>query len=159
MVRAGEDFGIAIAQVDSGSSDALDLMNALDEELRARYPGAVIEGLLPTDVNGRLAFLVATAGNRPVACGAVREAGPAIGEIKRMFVRSEYRGRRIGRAILAALEARSVDLGYSTLRIETGDRQPEAIALYRSAGYLVIPPFGKYVGNPYSRCFEKSLSK
>ena len=75
-----------------------------------------------------------------------------------MFVRLEHRGQGIARAILAALEARAVELGFSTLRIETGGRQPEAVSLYRSAGYMAIPPFGKYVGNPYSLCFEKRLA-
>ena len=40
---------------------------------------------------------------------------------------------------------------------QTGSRQPEAVGLYTSAGYVAIPPFGNYVGNPYSHCFEKRL--
>jgi GNAT superfamily N-acetyltransferase len=149
--------GIAIAQASLDSRDALDLIEALDDELLRRYPGARIEGLLPEDASDRLVFLIARVGNRPVACGAVREIDPAIGEIKRMFVHPDHRGRGIARAILAALEARAGALGYSMLRIETGSRQPEAIGLYTSAGYAAIPPFGKYVGNPYSHCFEKRL--
>jgi len=148
---------VAILQVSPGSSDALDLIEALDEELLRRYPGASIEGLLPEDVTDRLVFLVARIGNRPVACGAVRELDPATGEIKRMFVRPEHRGQGVARAILAALEVRAAELGYSTLRIETGSRQPEAVGLYTSAAYVAIPPFGKYVGNPYSHCFEKRI--
>jgi GNAT superfamily N-acetyltransferase len=148
---------VVIAQVSPGSSDAVDLIEALDEELLRRYPGASIEGLVPQDVTDRLVFLVARIGNRPVACGAVRELDPATGEIKRMFVRPEHRGQGVARAMLAALEARAGELGYSTLRIETGSRQPEAVGLYTSAGYVAIPPFGKYVGNPYSYCFEKRL--
>ena len=149
---------VVIAQVSPGSTNALDLIAALDDELLGRYPGAVIEGLLLEDVTDRLVFLVARIGNRPVACGAVRELDAATGEIKRMFVRPEHRGQGVARAILAALEVRAVELGYSTLRIETGSRQPEAVGLYTSAGYVAIPPFGKYVGNPYSHCFEKRLS-
>ncbi|HEY3043088.1 MAG TPA: GNAT family N-acetyltransferase [Vicinamibacterales bacterium] len=149
--------GIAIAQASLDSRDALDLIEALDDELLRRYPGARIEGLLPEDASDRLVFLIARVGNQPVACGAVREIDPAIGEIKRMFVHPDHRGRGIARAILAALEARAGALGYSMLRIETGSRQPEAIGLYTSAGYAAIPPFGKYVGNPYSHCFEKRL--
>ncbi len=150
---------VVIAQVRPDSTDALDLIDALDEELLRRYPGASIEGLLPEDVTDRLVFLVARIGSRPVACGAVRELDPATGEIKRMFVRPEHRGQGVARAILAALEARAGELGYATLRIETGSRQPEAVGLYTSAGYVAIPPFGKYVGNPYSHCFEKRLRR
>ena len=149
---------LVVAQVSPDARDALDLIGALDEELRRRYPGATIEGLLPEDATDRLVFLVARVGNRAVACGAVREIDPAVGEIKRMFVRLEHRGRGIGRAILAALETRAAEVGYSTLRIETGAGQPEAIGLYTSAGYLAIPPFGKYVGNRFSHCFEKRLA-
>ena len=148
---------VVIAQAVPGSRDALDLIEALDEELLRRYPGASIEGLLPEDVTDRLVFLVARIGNRPVACGAVRELDAVTGEIKRMFVRPEHRGQGVARAILAALEARAGEVGYTTLRIETGSRQPEAVGLYKSAGYVAIPPFGKYVGNPYSNCFEKQL--
>ena len=150
--------GVVIAQVSPDSSAAVELIDALDDELRRRYPGAVIEGLLPEDATDRLVFVVARIGNHPGACGAVREIGPAVGEIKRMFVRPEHRGRGIGRAILAELETRAAALGYSTLRIETGTRQPEAVHLYKAAGYTTIPPFGKYVGNPFSRCFEKRLA-
>jgi GNAT superfamily N-acetyltransferase len=147
-----------IADVRPDSTGAVDLVAELDDELRERYPGAIIPGLLPEDATDRLVFLVARIGNRAVACGAVREVEPAIGEIKRMFVRLEHRGQGIARAILAALETRARELGYSTLRIETGTRQPEAVGLYESAGYAAIPPFGRYVGNSFSRCFEKRLA-
>ena len=146
---------VVITPVSPSSRDALELIEALDGELLRRYPGAVIEGLLPEDATDRLVFLVARMGNRPVACGAVRELDTATGEIKRMFVRPEHRGQGVARAILAALEARAAELGYSSLRIETGSRQPEAVGLYASAGYVAIPPFGKYAGSPYSHCFEK----
>jgi GNAT superfamily N-acetyltransferase len=146
-----------VASVGAASTDALELMAALDDELQRRYPGAVIEGLLPADMTDRLIFLVARIGDWPVACGAVREISPTVGEIKRMFVRPDHRGRGLGRLILAALEVRASAQGWSILRIETGGRQPEAINLYTSAGYVAIPPFGKYAHNPYSRCFEKRL--
>jgi putative acetyltransferase len=55
------------------------------------------------------------------------------------------------------LEAHAGKLGYVALRVETGLGQPEAIGLYRSAGYVDIPPFGEYIGNPASVCFEKRL--
>ncbi|MEO8222840.1 MAG: GNAT family N-acetyltransferase, partial [Specibacter sp.] len=87
----------------------------------------------------------------------LRELDPRTGEMKRMFVRDEYRRRGIARQLIDAVETRARELGYDTLRLETGDGQPEAIALYLSAGYRAIPPFGPYVGNIYSRCFEKRL--
>ena len=59
--------------------------------------------------------------------------------------------------ILRALEQRARELGYPTLRLETGARQPEAISLYESEGYLPIEPYGYYRDSPLSRCFEKHL--
>jgi GNAT superfamily N-acetyltransferase len=151
--------GLVAARVDAASPDALDLMQALDNDLRDRYPGVVVNGLRPDDAaRPRFIFVVARIDGRPVGCGAVRELDPLVGEIKRMFVRPGHRGRGIARRVLSALEAHAAALGYTTLRLETGDRQPEALGLYKSAGYRAIIPFGEYVGNPFSRCFEKRLA-
>ena len=149
---------IVIASVDAASEEARDLMNALDEELQRRYPGAVIHGLSPEDARDpRVTFFVARVGSQAVGCAALRELDPGTGEVKRMFVRDGYRGRGIARRLIDALDARGRELGYHTLRLETGEGQLEAINLYRSAGYTAIPPFGQYAGNSYSRCFEKQL--
>jgi len=67
------------------------------------------------------------------------------------------RRRGVARALLADLEALARARGFTHVRIETGDRQPEAVALYASAGYSRIAPFGEYAGNEYSVCFEKRL--
>ena len=75
-----------------------------------------------------------------------------------MFVQPEWRGRGVARQLLAALESQARNLGYAALRLETAPGQPEAIGLYRSAGYADIQPFGEYIGNPVSVCFEKRLS-
>lgn len=141
--------------------DAAALMRALDGDLRRRYPeAAAISGLDPSDTESpRLIVLVAYAGDAPVACGAVRELDAATGEVKRMFVVPDRRGHGFGRAILEGLESHARAGGFRTLRIETGTKQPEAVALYRAVGYRDIPPFGKYVGNPYSVCFEKSIGE
>jgi ribosomal protein S18 acetylase RimI-like enzyme len=63
----------------------------------------------------------------------------------------------VARQILAALETYARQCGYVALRLETASGQPEAIGLYQAAGYVGIPPFGEYVGNPASMCFEKRL--
>jgi putative acetyltransferase len=74
-----------------------------------------------------------------------------------MYVAPESRGRGLSRALLAALEQEARGLGYSAVRLETGALQPEAIALYSSAGFEAIPCYGPYVDDPRSRCFEKTL--
>jgi GNAT superfamily N-acetyltransferase len=141
------------------SEDALVLIQALDADLRSRYPGIALHGLHPEDVRDRrLTFLIAHADGRAIGCGAARELEPSIGEVKRMFVRPAWRRRGVARQILAALEIHARKCGYVALRLETGSGQPEAISLYRAAGYVDIPPFGEYTGNPASLCFEKRLT-
>ncbi|SRR5229473_6015821 len=154
-----EKDGIVIAAVSPSVDDAVRLMRELDDELRGRYPGFTPHGLEAWELTDpRLVFLVARAGGRAIACAAMREIEPRVGEVKRMFVEDEWRGRGVARQILAAIESTARERGYAMLRIETGRRQPEAIKLYRSAGYADIPVFGDYVGNPMSVCFEKRLS-
>jgi phosphinothricin acetyltransferase len=150
----------SIEATSAGSADARTLIAELDAEIARIYPGAPIHGLTPAALDDpRVAFLVARVAGQPVACGAMRELGGSAGEIKRMYVRPAFRGRGIARALLDALERDAGRRGIALLRIETGERQPEAIALYRSSGYVPIAPFGEYVGNPVSRCFEKHLAE
>src|SRR4029077_17212677 len=106
---------------------------------------------------GQGAFLAAYAGGRAVGCGAVRRIDPGTAEIIRKFVRPDARGRGLGRFLLAALEGEALRLGARRLLLETGDRQPEALALYERAGFARIPPFGEYVGSPLSVCMAKDL--
>lgn len=61
-----------------------------------------------------------------------------------MYVRPDARGRGLSRALLGALEEEARGLGYAFVRLETGDRQPEAIGLYVSSGYQPIPRFGAF---------------
>ena len=83
-----------------------------------------------------------------VGCGALRHLGDGIAEVKRMYVAPSGRGHGIGKAVLAGLEDAARDRGWTTLRLETGPGQPEAVRLYLSAGSRPIPAFGGYVGAP-----------
>ncbi len=149
----------AIVEVAATSDDARLLMRELDADLGGRYPdGPPPHGLGPRDeIDPRTVFLVARAGGEAIGCGALRTLEDRRVEIKRMYVRPAYRGRGVARRILAALEARARGAGAERLVLETGVRQPEAIALYRSEGFMPIEPFGEYVGDQMSRCFEKRL--
>jgi GNAT superfamily N-acetyltransferase len=148
-----------IAEVDPMAPEAMDLISALDRDLGARYPGLPIHGIDPA--NFRQAggvFLMGCVGDRAVACGALRPMEGDAVEVKRMYVRDSHRGRGFGRAILAALEEIAGRRRYRRVRLETGGSQPEAVALYESAGYQPIPCFGAHASDPRSRCFEKRLS-
>lgn len=102
-------------------------------------------------------YLVVLLHGRAVACGAWQPLTAGVAELKRMYVRPAFRGRGIARQLIVALEEEALAAERPVLRLETGTYLPAAIALYRSAGYVRIPVFGEYIGNPYSVCFEKSL--
>jgi putative acetyltransferase len=102
-------------------------------------------------------FLVVRVSGRAVGFGALVRIDAELGEIKRMYIEPAMRARRLGRLLLSALEDRARRNGLSCLRLETGTRQPEAIALYRSAGYSDIAPFGNYRPDPFSVFMEKRM--
>ncbi len=160
MMEEASADGVLVQRGDILSSAARALIEALNAELSSRYPepGATHFRLDPGEVtDGQGAFLIASSSGKPVGCGAVRRIEARTGEIKRMYVSPDARGRGIGRAVLAALEAEARALGIVRLVLETGLRQGEALALYEGAGFSQIPPFGEYVASPLSVCMAKDL--
>jgi GNAT superfamily N-acetyltransferase len=101
------------------------------------------------------AFFVAYLGDPAVACGGFKRLDRRTAEIKRMFTAPELRGRGVARRMLAHLEEQAREADYELLRLDTGERQPHALALYRSAGYYEIPDYNQ--NPPASYWFEKSL--
>ncbi len=100
-------------------------------------------------------LLVAWLRGSPVGCGALKLGDQAIAEIKRVWVDASARGLGLGRRLLSELEAQAVALGRRTVRLDTNERLHEAIALYRSAGYVEIEAFND---EPHAHhWFEKSL--
>jgi putative acetyltransferase len=155
---------LVFIEADPASPEAADLISALDRDLGARYPGLPIHGIdAATFCATGGVFLIGRLADIAVACGALRPMEAQGGEmmraveVKRMYVSDAHRGRGFGRAMLAALEEIAVRRGYGTIRLETGVSQPEAIALYESAGYHRIPCYGDHASDPISRCFEKQL--
>jgi GNAT superfamily N-acetyltransferase len=143
-----------------GSAVARTLTDALEAELRERYDGQGGSGSEPPPEDFEPpdgAFLVAYVGDEPAACGGLCRFDDARGEIRRMYVVPAHRGWGMSATILAELEAEARRLAYTLIRLETGDRQPEAIALYASAGYHPIRCYRPYPDDPRSRCFEKRL--
>lgn len=154
--------GVIVERHEIVSPAARALIDALNAELSSRYPeaGATHFRLDPEEVaESRGAFLIASKDGTPIGCGAVRRIEERTGEIKRMYVVPEERGRGVGRALFDALEAEARALGLSRLVLETGVRQQEAIALYERAGFSDTAPFGEYVGSPLSVCMAKDLSR
>ncbi|MAZ29549.1 MAG: GNAT family N-acetyltransferase [Cytophagaceae bacterium] len=90
-----------------------------------------------------------------VACGAIKQYDTASAEVKRMYTLPTYRGKGYASLLLGALEVWARELGYKKCILETGIRQPEAIALYKKNNYTVTPNYGQYAGVENSVCFEK----
>jgi GNAT superfamily N-acetyltransferase len=103
------------------------------------------------------AFLIVEHKGLTVAGGALRRLGRGVGEIKRMWTDQRYRGRGYARTVLAELERAAVRRGYHTLRLETGNLQLAAIALYASCGYEEISNYGAHGADPRCVSFEKRL--
>ncbi|HQF29636.1 MAG TPA: GNAT family N-acetyltransferase [Bacteroidia bacterium] len=92
-----------------------------------------------------------------VGCGAIKEYESGVMEIKRMFVLPEHRGKGFASEVLRELETWAKELGYSKCILETGYKQPEAIALYKKNDFEVIPNYGQYANVTSSVCFQKIL--
>ena len=134
-----------------------ELLAASDAYMAALYP-AESNHLLDLRALERpnVTFIIAREQGSVLGCGAlVQSDGWA--EIKRMFVVPAARGRQLGRRLLQHLEALALERGVQRLRLETGIRQPEALALYRSHGFVEIEPFGDYRPDPLSLFMEKSI--
>ena len=92
-----------------------------------------------------------------VACGALKHFDDNTAEIKRMYVKPEYRGRGLSKLILSELEDKAKELNYNRLVLETGLKQPEAMNLYNKFGYKPLKCYGQHADDPDSRCFEKFI--
>lgn len=92
-----------------------------------------------------------------VGCGAIKTYNQTTVEVKRMYVSTSQRGKGIASQLLQTLEIWAKELGNKRCVLETGVRQPEAIALYEKNGYRRIPNYGQYIGVENSVCFEKLL--
>jgi putative acetyltransferase len=151
--------GIRISIEDPHAEEARELVDELFAELVERYGDDGGGAFQVEDVTGPgSCFLIARQDGRAIGCGALRNLGEGVGEVKRMYVRPAARGRGLGNRILEELERGARLLGYDKLRLETGLPQPEAIRLYERAGYHRIVNYGTYKGDPRTLSFEKELT-
>ena len=142
------------------SAAARPLLEAFSAEIASLYPGWTPGGgpsASPEDFAGPTGtFLIASAEGRAVGCGGVKRLDAGHAEIKRVYVAPDARGAGVGRLLLKELEEAARERGYETVRLDTGDRQPAALALFRAAGYEAIDD---YNGNTFaSHWLEKRLA-
>jgi GNAT superfamily N-acetyltransferase len=137
---------------------AILLISELEAQLEPLYPktsrhGYSVEKLMKQGV----IFFVTRHDGVPAGCGGIELFGLEYGEIKRMYVRPQFRGFGLAKLMLNHLAAYAREHNVSFLRLETGIHQKEAIALYEQMGFHRIPPFGMYKEDPLSRFYEKQI--
>ncbi len=146
--------------------DARRLIEEVQEEYVVRYGGRDDTPISTDQFRLPLgAFFIGYAGAVPVASGAWRRrddvevyGSRSAAEVKRMYVAAHARGQGWARRILAHLETTAREAGAEVMILETGTAQPEAMALYQSAGYEPIPSFGYYRDSPENRCYARPLT-
>jgi len=152
--------GLHIRETPADDPAAVALIAALDAELGSTYPaesrhGYSVAKLLAEGVR----FFVATVDGVPAGCAGIKIVPGAFAEVKRMYVRPDRRGLRLGEHLLDALADAARAEGLSVLRLETGIHQHAAIRLYERTGFHRIPPFPPYWDDPVSLCYEKRLAR
>lgn len=145
--------------------DAVKLTAEVQQEYVVRYGDPDVTPVDPREfAPPQGLFLIGYLGDVPVACcgwrahdGPVPEFQPGDAEMKRLYVAPDARGNGYARELLAEIENAARQAGRRRMILETGTRQPEAIALYQAQGYRPIPNFGVYRCHPLSMCFAKPL--
>ncbi|WP_262927387.1 GNAT family N-acetyltransferase [Phytohalomonas tamaricis] len=142
----------------SRASQAHELIGLLDELQTQLYPPSnhYLDNVETLEQSHVFFVRALDDENLAVGCGAVKRLGD-YGEIKRMFVQEQARRQGIAKRIMTALEAHLIEQGIRLARLETGIHQPDAIALYRSLGYVERGPFGHYPEDEFSVFMEKAL--
>ena len=149
---------LQLVRTSSENLDFQHLVKLLDRDLAARDGDEAAFYAQYNKLTHIRHAVVAYQDAEPVGCGAFKEFEAGAVEIKRMYVQPAHRQRGVAQAVLGELEQWAHELGYATGVLETGRRQPEAIALYQRCGYAPTPNYGQYVGVANSVCFRKLLA-
>ena len=151
---------VEVREVGWEHPDAVALRDAMSAEIDPRYADRARTMPPPPEMKVDPADLVyvgvAYRDARAVGHVAVRRLAGEL-EVKRMFVAAAERGHGVGSALLTAAEDAVRRLGFRRVVLQTGDRQPEAVATYTKAGYTRVPIFAPYLSLPFSQCFAKDL--
>lgn len=140
------------------TADAMLLIDELEAYLAPQYPAASRHGYsVEKLIRQQVAFFVMRQDGLPAGCGGVQLFGKAYAEVKRMYVRPQFRGLGLAKLMLNRLAAHALEQGVPLLRLETGIYQTEAIGLYEQSGFQRIPPFGDYQADPLSLFYEKRI--
>ena len=144
-------------RTDPRNRDFVELVRLLDIELTERdgKDHAFYDQF--NKIDNITSVVVAYDNDKPVGCGAIKEYDAVTMEVKRMYTAPGNRGKGVATLVLAELERWAAELSYHKCILETGKKQPEAIALYKKNGYAIIPNYGQYAQVDNSVCFEKVI--
>lgn len=148
---------LRLIRTDSANTDFKMLVEQLDKDLANRDGDEHAFYHQFNNIQALQHVIIIYDGDTAVSCGAFKPLSATTIEIKRMYTLPEKRGIGLASAVLNALEEWAASLNYTTAVLETGKRQPEAIALYQKNGYQIIPNYGQYAGMENSVCFEKKI--
>ncbi|TRW22823.1 GNAT family N-acetyltransferase [Flavobacterium zepuense] len=148
---------LRLERTDSDNKDFRYLVSFLDEDLAERDGEDHSFYAQFNKVDLIKNVVVAFNDNIPVGCGAFKLYNGSVAEVKRMYVLPDYRNKGIAGKVLTELEQWAAGLGFNSCILETGKKQPEAIALYKKSGYNAIPNYGQYEGIENSVCMQKAI--
>lgn len=131
---------------------------SLHADLELRYGKGSIEEFIAENKYMLIFFAAVDDEGNTAACGALKHFGDDTAEIKRMYVKNEYRGKGLSKLILKELEDTASKMNYRRIVLETGLKQPEAMNLYEKFGYTKIKPYGRHKDDPDSVCYEKLIT-
>jgi len=134
------------------------LTDELHNDLELIYGKGTIEEFAEENKQMLIFYVAYDESENGVACGALKHFDDNTAEIKRMYVKPEYRGRGLSKLILSELEDKAKELNYNRLVLETGLKQPEAMSLYNKFGYKPLKCYGRHADDPESRSFEKMIN-
>ena len=136
------------------------LVAAVQQEYVVRYGGPDEAVVDPAEfVPPAGLFLVAEVDGAPVGCAAWRVHAPGVVEVKRVFVAPTARRLGLAQVLMDAMEASALAAGHRSVVLNTGDRQPEAIALYRRRGYRSAGGYGVYAESPGAVFLGRDLGR
>ncbi|TFV61758.1 N-acetyltransferase [Geodermatophilus sp. DF01-2] len=157
-VRLADGRLVVLRAVPYDDPVARELVDRVQQEYVTRYggpDGAVVDPAEFVPPVGL--FLVAEVDGVPAGCGAWRVHEPGVAEVKRVYVEPAFRRQGLAQLLMAALENSAAAAGHGAVVLNSGHRQPEALALYAALGYARVPGYGLYADAPGAVFLGKRL--
>ncbi len=154
-MKEGWKLDLKVVKTDNQNVDFIELTELLDQALQANNGESQNEYNQYNKLDHIRDVVVIYKDNKPVACGAFKAFDSDTAEVKRVFVKADFRGQGISKLLIRQLEEMIKGKGYKFAVLETGVKQKEAIGLYTRMGYEIIPNYEPYVGMIESVCMKK----